>query len=214
MTNELYNEISEDLRQQELEKFWKENRAWIAGGIVAAVLMTAGMSWWREYKVERDTAATAAMAAAVETADPAKIETYAKDANTDHAMLAKFAEARLYAERKEAAKAAAVYDEIAGMSRADKTWRDLARLYSVQQRLDAGEPGKLHEDLAALSGKTAPFRYSAEEMSGLLYAREKNFTKAREIFSKLADDSEAPRNVRARAANLRDLYAAGGDGNG
>lgn len=213
MADDIYNEISEDLRQQELEKFWKENREWIIGGVIAAIVFTGALSWWRGYEYDKNVRATAAMTAAIESADPAKIDAFAQEADKNHALLAKLAEARLYLGRKENAKAAAVYDDIAGMSRIGGTWRDLARLYSIEARLDTDKPEKLHEDLAALTRKS-DWRYTALELEALLYARERKNDKAHEIFAKLADDPDAPRGIRIRATTLRDFYAGGGNGNG
>src|SRR5690606_27700268 len=111
--NDIYTEIEEDLRQQQLAAFWKENRAWIIGGVVASIVFTAALSWWREHKYAADMAATGAFLSAAETADPEKVGQFAESADRRHAVLAKFAEAGLYAERGEKDKAAAAYDAIA-----------------------------------------------------------------------------------------------------
>ncbi len=206
MSDELYNEIREDLKQQQLEAFWKENGAWIIGGIIASILFTAVMSWWRGYDFDRNVAATASLTTAIQAADPAKLETLAETTRKNHALLARFAEARVYAARKEHDKAAAVYQEIAGMSRADKTLRDLAKLYGIGERLDHAEPAALHKDIATLTGKKNPWRFSALEMEALLFARENKITEADAALSVLIADPLTPADIRARAVTMRELH--------
>jgi hypothetical protein len=209
-SNDIYHELEEDIRQQKLRAFWQENGSWIIGGVIAAVIMTGGISFWRDHEAKVHLRETTALLAAVESADPAKIEAAGKGAGKAHEMLSLFAEARLFAERGEQDKAAAVYEKISGMTRVDGAWRDLAALYGVMAKIDTGESVKLHETLKGLEAKNAPWRWSALELDGLLLAREKKNAEASALFATLADAPEAPSDIRVRAASMRDLYAQGG----
>ena len=57
MSDEFMHEVHEDLRQQQLKEFWRENGNWIIGGALLAVVMTAGMALtasgviWRAFTV-------------------------------------------------------------------------------------------------------------------------------------------------------------------
>ncbi len=44
---EIFDEISDDLRSEKLNQFWKENGAWIIGGALGAVLLTGSLTLWR-----------------------------------------------------------------------------------------------------------------------------------------------------------------------
>jgi hypothetical protein len=204
--DDIYHEISEDLRQQKLELFWKENGSWIIGGVIAAIVFTGALSWWRQHQFEHNMTVTAALTAAMNTADPMKLELFSVNAGKNHALLARFAEAQVYMARKENDKAAAVYAEIVKMSRIDKTWRDLAWLYGIGTKLDNGDPAALHADLAQLTAPKSAWRYSALEMEALLYAREGKMTEAEDVLAKLLSDPLTPGDIRTRALTLRELY--------
>lgn len=211
MSDDIYHQVEEDLKHQELMAFWKENRAWIIGGIAASIVFTGALAGWRDYDHKRNLAQTAQLAAVALIEDPVKIAKQTEGMDKKHAVLAKFAEAKALSEKNESAKAVAVYDDIAAMKGVDKIWRDLATLYGVNAEIDTGDPAKLHAQLAVLIKDKSAWRFSAEELQGLLYAREGKLDKAKETLSSLADNAEAPQDVRTRAATLRDLYTADAD---
>ena len=95
-----------------------------------------------------------------------------------------------------------IYDGIAGDSATDELYRDLAVLLAVMHQLDTGEPGALTAVLEPLTADDNPWRYSALEFTGLLAERAGDRPRAREIFTRLGDDPEAPAGLRARAREL------------
>ncbi len=206
MSDEFMHEVHEDLRQQQLKEFWRENGNWIIGGALLAVVMTAGMAFWRQHEAAVNARETAALIKSMDTFDPAKMEDFSKNTDRKHAFLARFAAAKTYMERQQYDMAAAAYDEAAGMMGVDGVWRDLARLYSISLQIDKGEPEKLHKDLAQLTGKKAPWRFSALEMEAVLYAREKKMKEAVSALDSILADPLAPAELRQRASSLRGLY--------
>jgi hypothetical protein len=205
---DIFDEISDDLRQQKLNQFWKENGAWIIGGAIGAVLLTAGLSAWREYAHNRDLKQTTQLVRLQKTADLPKLESFAADTGKNHAMMARFAQADAYLTQKEKDKALATYNTIANTSGLDKPWRDLARLHSITLRLDKDAPEALAKELSALAGDDGVWRYSAREMEALLAARQGQMQKAAEILTQLSADPQAPEAMRQRAFSLRQLYVA------
>lgn len=204
---DIMDEITDDLRQQKLKAFWQENRYWILGGAVMAVVMTASLTFWREYSFERNVAATAVLSSAVQTGDTEKLMTYAKEAGTDHAALARFEAAGLFLKKGESDKAVAAFNEIAAMRGVDKDLRGLATLYSILQRLDVDDAKKLEEELQPLLSKDATWRFSAMEALALLQARNGKPEQAIETLTLIAGDAAAPQNLKSRALTLRELYA-------
>lgn len=207
MSDDIYREVEDDLRQQKLKAFWQENGAWIIGGVFGAIVLTGGLSFWRTHEAAGNKAETAGLIATVAADDPAKLDAFAATADKNHALMALMAKAKLHEKRGEIEQAAAVYARIADMQHLDPLWRDLALLYSVMARLDKDDPAKLHAELSTLTGEKAPWRGSALEMEGLLLAREKKSAQASALFAKLADDPAIPASIRARATMLRDLHA-------
>jgi hypothetical protein len=204
--SELIDEVNDDLRRKELEKFWKENGAWIVGCMVLAVVFTAVMSWWREHTYQRNMHETAQMIQVIKNADVDKMMAFAASTDKDHAVVARFAAAAVYAKRDESDKAISIYADIANTTGVDATYRDLARLLSVGQRLTAGDPAALHKDLSELTKPGATWRFSALELEALLYARENKMKEAADDLAEIAGDSSAPQDLRMRASTLREFY--------
>jgi hypothetical protein len=202
----IMDEISDDLRQQQLKEFWRENGNWIIGGAILAVVMTGATVFWRGYQADQNRAETGALLSVARLADTEKLAEFAKDTDRDHAMMARFAAAALEARQGNADKAAALYNEIAGTKFIDGSWRDLAKLLAVGQRLEKDDPSKLHADLNDLTGKKSTWRFSALEMQALVYAREKKYAQAVESLTAIVANAKAPADVRTRAATLRQLY--------
>ena len=74
--------------------------------------------------------------------------------------------------------------------------------------LDKGDPTALRRDLEPLAAHNSAWRFTAIELSAALAVRSGDMAKARELYAKLADDSETPVGLRGRAAEM--LAALGG----
>jgi hypothetical protein len=203
--SDVMREIDDDMRQQRLRAFWAENRAWIIGGIVLAIVMTAALSFWRQHTINRNAQATYALFSAMDRSDAETLEALATGKGA-HGALAAFLAAGLHAQNGESEEAAALYDRIAATRGLEPVYRDLATLLSVSHRLDAGDARKLHATLKPLTAPKSVWRSSALELQALLYARENNMAEAAAALTLLIGDDSAPAEARARAATLRALY--------
>ena len=205
---DVFDEINDDLRREKLHQFWKENGAWIIGGAIMAVLFTGALSLWRQWEYRRDAEATTELTRLVAASDLPPLESFARTASKNHAMLAGFLAAAAHLEHGEKDQAVALYNDIAATSGLDRTWRDLAKVLSIGQRLDHDDPGKLQKELSALSGDNGAWRYTALELEALLAARQGRMQNAIEALTKVASDPLAPADARTRAFTLRELYMA------
>jgi hypothetical protein len=204
--SEFMEEVNEDLRRQQLEQFWKENGAWIIGGVFLAVIFTAGLTWWRSYTHTHNMQETAQLIEIINESDVEKLASFADRTDKHHAVIARLAAAAVYAKRKEPEKAVAIYTSIQNTTGVDRTYRELARLLSVGQRLETGDPAALHKDLKELTEKGDTWRFSALELEALLYARERKLKEAAGALAEIISDSSAPQDVRMRASTLREFY--------
>ena len=210
--SDIMEEISEDLRRQQLEQFWKENGVWIIGGVILAVIFTAGLTWWRGHTYARNLQETAQLIEIINESDVEKLSAFAEKTDKDHAVVARFAAAAVYAKRQQSEKATAIYASIQNTTGVDGTYRDLARLLSASQRLETGDPAALHKDLSALTDKGDAWRFSALELEALLYAREHKLKEAAASLAEIIADSGAPQDVRMRASTLREFYVGAAEG--
>ncbi|MFN7114594.1 MAG: tetratricopeptide repeat protein [Alphaproteobacteria bacterium] len=204
--SDVMREIDEDMRHEKLREFWVENRAWIIGGIVLAIVMTAALSFWRQHTINRNAQATYELFSAMDRADEAALGALAETAKGTHGALASFLAAGIHGQKGESAEAAAIYDRIAGTRGLDRVYRDLATLLSVSHRLDTGDTQQLHATLKPLTAAKNVWRFSALELQALLFARENKMADAVSALTTLIGDTAAPAEVRARATTLRALY--------
>ena len=202
----IVEEINEDLRRQQLEQFWKENGAWIIGGVILAVIFTAGMTWWRAHTYERNLQQTSEMIDIINTSDVDKLTAFADRSDKDHAVIARFAAAAVYAKRSDTEKAVSIYKSIENTSGVDSMYRDLALLLSAGQRLQSADPAQLHKELGGLTKPGNAWRFSALELEALLYAREHKLKEAADDLAEITTAADAPQDVRMRASTLREFY--------
>jgi hypothetical protein len=205
---DIFREIDEELRQDNLKRVWARYRYLIVGGVTALLLGTAGYVGWKEYQSRQQAAAAENYAAAValvgdrnaEAAD--RFAELARSGGSGYAALARLEQAALLWQEEKRAEAIASLDALAGDSAAPRSLRDLATVLGGQRRLEAGETAAVKPHLASLVESTSPWRHLARELTALAAEAEGNRTEARELLRRLTDDLEAPQGTRARAAEL------------
>lgn len=206
----VFREIDDDLRRMKLESFWAENRLWIVATIVLAIVATAGVSLWRNHVAGQNREATAQMMTALQ--DPAALEKLAADPSSlgrpAHIAMVRLTAASRALNKGDTAKALELYDALAKDRDADPVLRDLGKLYAVGLRLDSAPAAELEAQLAPLARTGEPWRFSALEMQGLLYAREGRMKDASDKMAEISGDALAPQDARTRAFTLRELYQA------
>ena len=207
----LLREIQEDLRREKLEKLWKRYGVVLIGTVVVIVVAVAAYQAWKAWELSHREARSASFIAAegLTGDDPAAAADafagIADEGSDGFAMLAGLRQAALLADQGRGDEAAAAYEALA--AKLDHPlYRDLARLRWISARLAAdpaaAEDGRLNEALAALSGDTNPWRYSAHEISAAIALRTGDVARARELFGKLQADVETPQGIRARASEM------------
>ena len=206
----VFREIDDDMRRIKLESFWAENRLWIVATVVLAIVATAAVSMWRGHIASQNREATAQMMMALN--DPAALEKLAADPDTlgrpAPMALVRLTDASRALNQGDTAKALELYDALAADRNADPVLRDLGKLYAVGLRLDSAPAAELDAQLMPLARTGEPWRFSALEMQGLLYAREGRMKDAADKMAEISGDLAAPQDARTRAFTLREMYQA------
>jgi hypothetical protein len=206
---DLFREVEDDLRRDKAAEVWKRYGRYIIGAAVFIVAATASYVGWKEYRLRQQTAYGERFAAAVSLIQNKKesealdaLGALAQDAGTGYGTLARFRAAAIKSHQGDHAAAAAIYDAIAKDDSVDALYAGLASLYYVLATLETGNPDDLAKRLAPLLEPKSPWRYSARELAALLDLRKGDTAKARENFTKLADDPKTPPGVRGRAVEM------------
>ena len=209
--SELFDEVDEEVRRDQLKKLWDTYSIHI---IALMVLIVAGVGGWRGYQyLEAQKAAEAATAfnKAVELSEQDKhaeaeaaFTALAAKAPSGYRTLARLrAAAELVAlDPKAAAK---MYDDIAADSSVGFAQRDLARIRAAAILVDTAGYADMQQRLEASTTKDATFRHSARELLALSAWRNGDATVARKWLDMIAEDGETPPGLRSRAEALQAL---------
>lgn len=206
--SDLFNEVNDDLRREKLEKFWEENKAFILSCIIAAILGTAGATYWKSTRLTQNLEATSAFYDAFQTNDVDQIATYANGAKKNHAALAKLASASLFYKRSRPEDGLKMLQAIQNDKSIDKTYRELAVLSEASHTMDTADLAMLEKKLIPLSDKSSTWHLSANEFLAVIAAQQEKYTKAIEILAIIKDSDIASQNMKERAKQLTELYQA------
>ena len=208
MSDDLFREVDEEVRQEQYLRLWKQYGVYIAGAILAIILVTVGVVFWfdrQESQREADGEILLdAIAASQERPDEAldQLADLAAEGTKGYRLLARLREGALLSERGDVRSAVAVYDTLAADGGQDQIYRDLATLMAVSHGMSIMDRGEVEDRLAPLVGDDNPWRYSARELVATAAMASGDTAAAREAFQALVDDAQAPSGVRARGAEM------------
>jgi hypothetical protein len=207
--NLLIDEIEEDLRHERYATLWNRYAVFFATAAVALVLAVVGWQVWHTWEDRQRRESSARYQAALtlaqhgKTADAAKaLADLAKTGSPGYRLLARFRQASLAAEDGQAAKASTLYHAIADDSAIDHLYRGMALIKAGYIDLSILPPATVAAEVAPLTGQSNPWRYSAREIKALATLKQGDRKAAIDQFSELAADGGAPRDLRARAADM------------
>ena len=209
--SELFDEVDEDVRRDQLKKLWDQYSIYIIAG---ALLIIASVGGWRGYQyleAKKAAEAGAAFDRAVELSEANK-HTEAEAAFADLATKAPFgyrvlARLRVAAEvaSRDGQAAAKMFDEIAADRSAGVAQQDLARIRAAQLLLESATYANMKERLEAAAAPGATFRHTARELLALSAWRANDAAATRQWLDLIANDGETPPSLRSRAEALQAL---------
>ena len=212
--SEIFREIDEELRRDNLLKLWSRYGRYIIAAAVFVLIVAGGIVAWRDHQLTERRAQSTRYASALalarggKEADAVKVfEAIAREGG-GYAVLASFEEAALLAKSGDREAAIAAYDRIAATSELDPGLRGLAVLLSVVHIAPGGDPHATIERLAPLTASGSSWRPTALELTALAKLQSGDKSGALGLYRSLADDLTAPREERARAAEIAAALAS------
>ena len=209
--SELFDEVDEDVRREQLKKLWDRYSIYIVAG---ALLIVAAVGGWRGYEyLEAKKAAEAGSAfdAAVELSEQnkhAEAETaftkLAATAPSGYRMLARLRAAAEVASRDPQA-AVKMYDDISVDRSVGTAEQDLAKVRAAGLVLETATYPTMLQRLEAAAAPEATFRHSARELLALSAWRANDTAATRQWLDLIANDGETPSGLRSRAEALQAL---------
>ena len=209
--SELFDEVDEDVRRDQLKKLWDQYSIYIVAG---ALLIIAAVGGWRGYQyleAKKAAEAGAAFDKAVELSEQNKhaeaelaFEDLALKAPSGYRLLARL-HAAAEAATHDSKAAIKLYDDIAADRSVGEPERELARIRGAGLLLDTIDYPTLLQRLEAATAPGATFRHTARELLALSAWRANDAAAARHWLDLIANDGETPASLRSRAEALQAL---------
>jgi hypothetical protein len=209
--SELFDEVDEDIRRDQLKKLWDQYSIYIIAG---ALLIIASVGGWRGYQYLEAKKAAEAGALFDKAAELSEANKHAEaeaafadlaaKAPAGYRVLARLRTAAEVASRDQAA-AAKMYDEIAADRSVGAAEQDLARVRAAQLLLETTTYPDMKTRLEAAAGPNATFRHTARELLALSAWRANDAAATRQWLDLIANDGATPPSLRSRAEALQAL---------
>ncbi len=209
--SELFYEVDEEVRREQLKRLWDRYSIYI---IAAALLIIAAVAGWRGYEyleAQKAAEAGAAFDTALDLAEQNKhaeaqaaFDKLATNAPAGYRMLARLRAAGEAAANDPQA-GAKLYDELAADRSIGTEQQDLARVRAAALLLDTDSYPNMLQRLDAATKPDATFRHTARELLALSAWRANDITAARQWLDMISSDGETPAGMRSRAEALQAL---------
>ena len=207
--SELFDEVDEEVRREQLKKLWdKYSIVFIA----LMVLIVAAVGGWRGYQYLEGKKAAEAGAAFEKAAELSDQDKHAEAEAAFTALAAKAPSgyrtlARLRAAAEAAPRdpkaAAKMFDDIAADRSIGGEWQDLAKIRAASLLVDSASYADIQQRLETSAEPKSTFRHSARELLALSAWRNNDMTAARKWVDAIAEDGETPPGLRSRAEALQ-----------
>ena len=209
--SELFDEVDEEVRRDQLKKLWDQYSIYIVAG---ALLIIASVAGWRGYQyLEAKKAAEAGSAfdAALSLSEQNKhaeaeaaFNNLAATAPSGYRMLARLRAAAEVATRDPQA-GAKLYDDISADRSVGEAVQDLARIRAAGLLLETASYSTILQRLESAAKPDATFRHTAREVLALSAWRANDTVAARQWLDLIANDGDTPSGLRSRAEALQAL---------
>jgi hypothetical protein len=206
--SEIFREIDEELRRDNLLKLWKLYGRYVIAVVVLALLVAGGIVAWRNHQLSERQAQSVRYEAALallrqgKDAEAAKIFASVGDEGGSYANLAAFEAADLAAKSGDVKGAIADYDKLAAMPGLDPDLQNAATLLSVMNGFADSDPQKVIDRLKPLAADGSPWRYTALDLTAAAKLKAGDKAGALDIYKQLAADPAAPEGARSRATEM------------
>lgn len=209
--SEIFNEVDEELRREQLKKLWDRYSFLIIG---VAVLIVAAVGGWRGYQylqAKQAAEAGSAFEAAVTLSEQNKHAeaeaAFAKIAAEGAKGYRGLARLRAAAEAvtRDPQEAAKLYDAIAADSTMSVSDQDLARVRAAGLLMETAPFEAMRQRLEPAAGVDRVYRHTARELLSVAAFRANDAVAARQWLDMMGNDPLTPASMRSRAEALQAL---------
>lgn len=206
-TDSFIQEVTEEVRQDQMLRYWKKYGAYVIG---AVVLVVAGAAAWN-WQISQQQIAAEARGAALLTADPTDADaqiSLTAEVDGPANLIAELKAAAAFAEQGDSTESVARYAAIAQRADVPKVYQDIALLQQVRVAASADGATVSAAPLDVLIESESPFRLLALELRGAIRVAAGDLDAGHTDLNNVISDPQATGALRQRAGAL--LTATGG----
>jgi hypothetical protein len=209
--SELFDEVDEDVRRDQLKKLWDQYSIYIIAGALLIIIAVAGWRGYQYLEAKKAVEAGAAFDKAVELSEANKhseaeaaFTSLAASAPSGYRILARL-HAAAEAGTRDPQAGAKLYDDISADRSVGAAEQELAKIRAAGLLLDTATYPSMLARLESAAAPGATFRHTARELLALSAWRANDTTAARRWLDLIANDGETPPGLRSRAEALQAL---------
>ncbi len=205
--SDVFEEINEDIRRDNLTKLWKKYGIWVIGICVAIIAAVGGSRGYESYQLSQAVNASNAYISFVEALNSKQnsVEQLEKLKQTNHKgyiFLAQMSQADNYIQQENIIEAVKLYDTISVDNSLVQNDRNLASIRAALLLVDSASYDDMKKRLAEINVVENSFRFQARELLGLSAYKAQKYVEANTLFLSLAQNSQTPNDIRNRANQL------------
>jgi hypothetical protein len=211
---DVFREVDEDLRREQLKKLWDRFGPYVIGLAVLIVLGVSGYKLWEYWTLHQAQSTGDRFIAAMDLADQGKnadaltaLQGVAGDGTGSYPVLAQFRIASAKADSGDSTGAVADYDAIAARTDVSPDIRNMARLRAALILVDTASTADINKQIGDLAAVGNPWHNSAREILALSAWRTGDYASAKDYFGQIDADQEAPQDMRDRAQVMLSMIA-------
>ena len=204
--SDLLAEVDEVMRQERIERFFKEHGKWVIALIVGIVLITASVSGFKAWNRAANAAGTDALLTLLDAPEfPENMLTAELDMRGGLRGIGLITAAGAFLDEGKTEESFQLYSRAASDKSIPDDLQSLAVLMAV--RLNSKNPADMQKKLMKIwKDKNSPWQYHARLEAASLYAKNEDYEKALEQLSVIQDTEGLPKTLYDTARALNHVY--------
>jgi hypothetical protein len=211
---DVFQEVDEEVRREQLLKLWQRYQNLVFAGIALILLGVASWrayDWWEAKKAAETGTAFEAAIMLAQTGKHAEAEAafarIAVEGTSGYRALARLREAAELGQT-DAKAAVSAYEKIAGDSSVGSELQDLAGIRAGALLIDADALTDARKELEPFAADGRPYRHTARELLALAAWRAGDIAAAKQWFDMILTDILTPPDILHRVEMLAALVAS------
>jgi hypothetical protein len=216
--SDIFQEVDEEVRREQLKKLWERYGGYLIAACIAVVIGVGGWRGYEWWQAKQAAQSGAAFEQAVTLAESGKHQEaaaafakLASDGTSGYRVLARLRQAAELA-ATDPKSAVADYDAIATDDRVGQVVQDLAAVRASYLLIDSAPYSEILRRLEPLTAPDRAFRHSAREILALSAWKTGDMAAAHRWTDMIMSDPQTPPGSRSRAQMLSELIAASAKG--